>query len=75
VHVLETIWDQFGHMSPWQLRNYTHAHCPEWEDPQGSSYPIPYERVLKFLGKTASTEIAQEIDSLRSLDKSLAHAR
>jgi uncharacterized phage-associated protein len=52
-HVLETTWDQFGHMSAWQLRNYTHANCPEWEDPQGSSYPIPYDRVLKFLGKTA----------------------
>jgi uncharacterized phage-associated protein len=74
VHVLEATWDQFGHMTSWQLRNYTHAHCPEWEDPHGSSNPIPYERVLKFLGKEKSTEIAQEIDSLRSLDKSLAHA-
>jgi uncharacterized phage-associated protein len=74
VHVLETIWDKFGHMTSWQLRNYTHKNCPEWEDPHGSSNPIPYERVLKFLGKERSTEIAEEIDSLRSLDKSLAHA-
>lgn len=74
-HVLETVWDKFGHMSAWQLRNYTHDNCPEWEDPHGSSNPIPYERVLKFLGKEHSAEIAQEIDSLRSLDKSLAHAR
>jgi uncharacterized phage-associated protein len=73
-HVLETVWDKFGHMTPWQLRNYTHDHCPEWEDPHGSSNPIPYERVLKFLGKEHSSDIAQEIDSLRSLDKSLAHA-
>jgi uncharacterized phage-associated protein len=74
MHVLEATWDQFGRMSSWELRNYTHIHCPEWEDPHGSSYPIPYERVLKFLGKEHSTEIAQEIDSLRSLDKFLAHA-
>jgi uncharacterized phage-associated protein len=75
VHVLETVWDKFGHMTAWQLRNYTHRNCPEWEDPKGSSYPIPYERVLKFLGKKErSTEIAQEIDSLRSLDKFLVHA-
>jgi uncharacterized phage-associated protein len=75
VHVLETVWDKFGHMAAWQLRNYTHQNCPEWEDPKGSSYPIPYERVLKFLGKgERSTEIAQEIDSLRSLDRFLVHA-
>lgn len=75
MHVLETVWDQFGHMTAWQLRNHTHTHCPEWEDPHGSSYPIPYERVLKFLGKERSAEIAEEIDSLRSLDKFLAYAR
>jgi uncharacterized phage-associated protein len=75
VHVLDATWDQFGHMTSWQLRNYTHRHCPEWEDPEGSSNPIPYERVLKFLGKENSSDIAREIDSLRSLDKSLAHAR
>jgi uncharacterized phage-associated protein len=75
VHVLETVWDKFGHMSPWQLRNYTHRNCPEWENPHGSSNPIPYERVLKFLGKESSSEIAEEIDSIRSLDKFLAHAR
>lgn len=75
VHVLETVWDQFGHMNQWQLRDYTHNHCPEWEDPRGSSNPIPYERVLKFLGKERTEEIAEEIETQRSLDKFLAYAR
>jgi len=74
VHVLETVWDKFGHMTAWELRDYTHKFCLEWEDPHGSSNPIPYERVLKFLRKEHSSEIAQEIESLRSLDKFLAHA-
>jgi uncharacterized phage-associated protein len=73
-HVLETVWDQFGRMSSWDLRNYTHKHCPEWEDPRGSSNPIPYERVLKFLNKENSAEIADEIESQRSLDKILEQA-
>ncbi len=73
-HVLEATWDQFGHMTSWQIRNYTHENCPEWEDPHGSSNPIPYERVLKFLRKAKSAEIADEIESQRSLDKFLAHA-
>lgn len=72
--VLESVWVQFGHMTSWQLRNYTHEHCHEWEDPHGSSNPIPYERVLKFLGKEHSADIAQEIASLRALDESLAYA-
>lgn len=75
LHVLEATWDQFGHMSAWEIRDYTHANCPEWEDPHGSSYPIPYERVLKFLRKEKSAEIAEDIEAQRSLDKFLAHAR
>jgi uncharacterized phage-associated protein len=75
VHVMEATWDQFGHMSSWEIRNYTHENCPEWEDPQGSSTPIPYERVLKFLHKENSTEIADEIEAQRSLDKFLERAR
>lgn len=74
-HVLEIVWDQFGQMTSWQLRNYTHQHCPEWEDPHGSSNPIPYERVLKFLGKEHSSEIAEDIDSMRALDKFLVYAK
>jgi len=75
VHVLDIVWDQFGHMDQWQLRNYTHENCPEWEDPHGSSTPIPYERVLKFLRKEHSAEIAEEIETQRSLDRFLAYAR
>lgn len=75
IHVLESAWDKFGHMNQFQIRDYTHANCPEWEDPNGSSYPIPYERVLKFLHKERSAEIAREIETLRSLDTFLEPAR
>jgi uncharacterized phage-associated protein len=74
-NVLAATWDKFGAMAPWQLRNYTHEHCPEWEDPDGSSAPIPYDRVLKYLGKEHAADTAQEIDSLRALDSALARAR
>ncbi len=75
VHVMESTWDKFGHMNQFQIRDYTHVNCPEWEDPQGSSYPIPYERVLKFLHKERSAEIARQIETLRSLDTFLEPAR
>lgn len=44
-------WGQFGHWERFKLVEYTHSDaCPEWEDPMGSSRPIPYVRVLKAVG-------------------------
>ena len=51
LRILRQVWKRFGHRTHFQIRNYTHRHCPEWEDPNGSSTPIPYERIFKFLGK------------------------
>lgn len=49
--VLDHIWAEFGHMGKWELRDYTHSDaCPEWEDPRGSSRPIPMGRVLRAVG-------------------------
>jgi uncharacterized phage-associated protein len=59
IQTLEETWKAFGHFQPFELRDYTHQHCPEWEDPHGSSSPIPYARLFKFLGKT---EIADELE-------------
>ena len=69
IAVLTEAWKRFGHMTQYQLRNYTHEHCLEWEDPQGSSVPIPYERVLKYLGKDPKLAeiIAAAIDEDRTL--------
>lgn len=73
--ILDEIWARFGHLNKYSLRDYTHKNCLEWENPHGTSIPIPYERVLKFLGKgDRSEEIAEQINSLRSVDKALALA-
>lgn len=50
VALLEQIAGEFGSMSAWDLREYTHKHCPEWVDPNGSSQPIRYEDVYKAIG-------------------------
>jgi uncharacterized phage-associated protein len=49
LEVLGEVWQEFGHWDRWKLRDYTHDHCPEWEDPHGSSTPIDYERLFKAL--------------------------
>lgn len=52
IAVLEAVWEQFGHMSAWDLVDWTHDphNVPEWEDPNGSSQPIPLRRMMDALG-------------------------
>lgn len=53
--ILESVWNQYSGLSASQLRNHTHAECPEWEDPGYSSSRIPPERLFKVLGFDAET--------------------
>jgi uncharacterized phage-associated protein len=52
IQCLDAVWDQFGHMNKWALRDWTHVreNIPEWEDPRGSSAPIPLERIMTMVG-------------------------
>lgn len=67
---LDAVWTKFGHMDKWTIRNYTHDHCPEWQDPRGSSLAISYESVFRALGKPADValELGARIEAERSLD-------
>jgi len=74
--ILEKVWEKYGHLTKWQLRDLTHdpKYFPEWEDPTLSSKVIKYETVLKALGNTSEVAKAKaaEIESINSLDNLLA---
>lgn len=72
--VLHLIWSRFGKMSGFELVEYTHKNCPEWEDPQGSSNPIPLERIFKFLGKPDGSELAAKLQAERFTEQVFARA-
>lgn len=72
LQVLDETWRRYGQMNQYQVRDYTHRNCPEWEDPRGSSYPIPYERVFKFLGKADAAELAEAVRQEREVSRALA---
>ena len=74
IDVLEAVWARFGHMGKYEIRDYTHDHCPEWTDPNGSSNPIPYEKVFRALGrsKDVAAKLSARIEDERSLDKTFA---
>lgn len=71
LEVLKTIWDKFGHWDKWKLRDYTHTGgCPEWQDPQGSSHPIPMERLLQVL-EFSSEKICATLEHLQEREQVL----
>ena len=62
VGILSDIWDQFGGMDQWELRDYTHDHCPEWKDPEGSMVPMRPEdffEALKFTPEQREAAMAK----------------
>jgi uncharacterized phage-associated protein len=74
IKILKLIWERFGKMNQFEVRDYTHKNCPEWEDPCGSSEPIPVVRIFKFLGKKDSSELAAKLESERLMDQTFARA-
>lgn len=67
LEVLEQIWERFGGMDRFELSEWTHKNCPEWEDPSGSAFPIPYKRVFHFLGKPDADYLEKKIKAERQL--------
>lgn len=49
VEILTEVWGQFGRMSQWELRDWTHDNCPEWKDPEGSMIPMKLEELFAAL--------------------------
>jgi uncharacterized phage-associated protein len=57
--LLDEIYQQFGHMDQWQLRDYSHT-LPEWQDPQGSRLPISISDILAAEG--FSDQVIREVE-------------
>jgi len=69
--ILKTVWDKFSGVDRFDLAEWTHNNCPEWESPNGSSKPISHEIVFKFLNKESASELEQEIESHRHLKRAI----
>lgn len=55
--LIDFVFDEHGHKSAAALRHLTHQ-LPEWQDPAGSSLPIPGETLLRVAGRK-DDEIAE----------------
>ena len=67
IEIIDSVWAQFGHMSRYQIRDYTHNknHVPEWEDPHGSARPIPLNRILEAVGRNQN-QVREDIANVQA---------
>ena len=68
--IVNKVYERFGYMNRYKLRDMLHDVLPEWHDPQGSSRAIEYRDILAA-GKKTSKEIAQiesEIEGVALMD-------
>lgn len=70
IEVLNDVWNRFGHMSKWQIRDWTHvqANVPEWEDPGSSAWAIPIERLMRHLNVPNVEEQATAVRDFARID-------
>jgi uncharacterized phage-associated protein len=64
---LDKVWQKFGHMKKFEIRNWTHdpKNIPEWEDPQGGSAPIPISRILRNVQVKDCVEITDQVEDMQ----------
>ena len=74
IGILGSTWEKFGSMGQWEIRDYTHVHCPEWKDPKGSSRLISYENLLEALGRSPKEArlIAKKIREENAIDSNFS---
>jgi uncharacterized phage-associated protein len=75
--VLEETWSTFGHMTKWQIRDYTHDNCPEWENPRGSMIPMDLPRLFKALdfNEEQAKELEDRVAASSGLNAAYAIAK
>jgi uncharacterized phage-associated protein len=49
---LEEARQQINKFAPWDVADWLHQTCPEWENPHGSSIPIDPKVILRNAGRT-----------------------
>ncbi|MBU2572913.1 MAG: SocA family protein [Elusimicrobia bacterium] len=54
IELVDTVHVMLAHRDKWDVVQWTHDEFKEWEDPKGSSNPIPVEKILRVLGKSES---------------------
>lgn len=73
----DVVWERFGAMTQWQLRDWTHdpRNIPEWEDPNGGSTEIPLQRIMHSVGVEGAENFTEVVETYRLIDQAFEKAR
>ena len=69
---IEAAWEEFGRMSAWDIRDYSHEHCAEYTEVSGGRVPISYRDVIEALGEPDPDEVEREVRQVRRAESVLA---
>ena len=71
IAALEQTYNELGHFNQWKISDWTHQHCPEWKNPDGSAIRIEYRDILMRNGKTEmeAVEIEKELQALAHAER------
>ena len=60
---------------PFDLVEWIHKNCKEWEDVGKTSKPLPYERVLEAVGKKDVIDLTNRIREFQHLHEAHSNVR
>jgi uncharacterized phage-associated protein len=73
--ILKEVAAKYKGMRPFELVDYVHKNCAEWENVGQTSKPLPYERVFSALGKKNIEALSDHITEYRNLSDAVNVAR
>lgn len=72
--ILDAVWEEFGTMSAWQLRNWTHKNCPEYTEVGASRISIDVDEILEAVGQENADARAHDLKRMQRNMGKLARA-
>lgn len=70
MEVLESARKEVNSYAPWEVAEWLHKACPEWEDPKGSSIPINPRVILRNAGRTE-----EDIKTIEESNRAFVHTQ
>lgn len=71
IHVMDDVYEQYGHWNRFRLCDETHRLCREWQNPEGSSIPVRIQDIFLALGRTPeeAEALARELMARNQLEQ------
>jgi uncharacterized phage-associated protein len=75
LEVLEAARQEIHSVAPFEVADWLHQSCPEWEDPHGSSHAIDPAVILRNAGRTEEEirMIEQSSEAFKQIDAVFSH--